>query len=124
MNCEFTFILPGHVLSLANACALFLNEHDAQIDSTTPTKVIITQLVQHDAHVRAYKRWKRQRDNRLRYEAWCKEELALREQEEAWAIAQQQKRVRLEAEIKGRKANTCITFTKPTWQVTKPTMTA
>ena len=47
----------------------------------------------------------RQENCHLRLEAWRKEELAIREQEEAWAIAQQQKHARLEAELRGRKAN-------------------
>ena len=57
------------------------------------------------AHVRAYHRYQRQENRRLQFEAWRKEELAICEQEEAWTIAQQQKRARLEVELRGRKAN-------------------
>ena len=45
----------------------------------------------------------------------------VREQEEAWAIAQQQKRVCLEVELRNHKNNN-ITPTKPTPQATMPTM--
>ena len=103
MDCRFTYVLPGYVLSLAGVHALFLNEHEAQ---TATTPQVVTQPIQLDAHIRAYRRWQQRENNRLCYEAWCKEELALHEQEEAWVIAQQQKRACLEAEIKGHKANT------------------
>ena len=122
MDCKFTYILPGHILSLAGARAIFLNEHDDQKTAPAVAIQVKEQPTQLNAHVRAYRRWQRRENNRLRHEAWCKEELALREQEEAWVIAQQQKCARLEAEIKGRKANTVnITPCRP--HVVKSTVT-
>ena len=123
MDCYLTYILPGFKLTISNAHTIFLKENDAPTTSTDfPSQsVIVSHPKQHDTHIRAYRCWRRKESNRLRYEAWCREELALREQEEAWAITQQQKRARLEAEIKGRKANTCITIAKPTSQIAIPT---
>ena len=107
MDCQFKYIVPGHILSLAGARTIFLNEHDAQTTSPAPTTShqVIARPTQLDAHVRAYRRYLRQENCHLQVEAWRKEELAIHEQEEAWAIAQQQKRARLEAELRGRKAN-------------------
>ena len=57
------YILPGHVLSLAGARTIFLNEHDAQIrpleiatkepQATLPT-VVNSFTQQSDAHVKVY----------------------------------------------------------------------
>ena len=65
----------------------------------------------------------RQETGRLCQEAWQQEELALREQERAWAIAQQQKRARLEAELRGCKANTVVPAIPRRPHVVKRTIT-
>ena len=103
MDCSLSYILPGHRLTLAGTCAIFLNKHNnAQTIALpiipTPRQVAELRPRQLDAHIRAYRRWTRQETGRLRQEAWQQEELALREQEEAWALAQQQKRTRLKME--------------------------
>ena len=111
MDCSFSYILPGHRLTLASVRTIFLNKCNNTQATTlpiVPTPRLVTELRprQHDAHVRAYRRWTRQETGRLHQEAWQQEELTLHEQEEAWALAQQQKRARLETERQGRKANT------------------
>ena len=73
------------------------------------------------SHIRAYHCWIRQESGHLCQEAWQQEELAARKQEEAWAIAQQQKRVRLEAELRDHKNNN-TTPAKPMPQATMPTV--
>ena len=123
MDCYFTYILPGSRLTPGDAQAIFLKENDVHTTLSYPItrSNIISQPKQHDAHVRAYRHWRRQDNGRLHQKAWQEEELALREQEEAWAIAQRQKRAHHETEIRRRKDNTPAKLTTvPTAASRKP----
>ena len=64
MDCSFSYILPGHRLTLTSVCAIFLNKYDnAQTIAlpVVPTPQLVAELRprQHNAHIRAYRRWTR-----------------------------------------------------------------
>ena len=123
MDSRLTYILPGFKLSLSNACAIFLENEVSTIPACPTTcQVAILQPKQYDAHVRAYCRWIQWENSRLHQEAWQQEELALCKQEEAWAIAQQQRCTHLKKELRSRKNNDIISA-NPTLQATMPTAT-
>ena len=126
MDCSFTYILPGFKLSLSDAHTMFLKNKVPTIPvHPTAHPATILRPKQYDAHVRAYHHWKRQENGCLHQKIWQQEELTLCKQEEAWAIAQQQKRVRLKVELRNQKDNTPmtpITLKSNVAQATMPTV--